>query len=399
MNRHSTVADPAVSIMTMDLIGQVLARSDNPTELGKYLSEEIRELTGARCVLLVRGSDTPDVGRRQIMTVHPERRRFWAESPEVFRCFASHLSDTESSIWHDSETGSPPEVIRKEGFETCIIIPLITGNSHVGALFALGMPDIIHLNSVISLLDTLSTIIALVLRNSSLYELQELIIETRTSEVQAAYKEIRSELDERKKIESVLQSTNAYLENLITYANVPIVVWDPTFMITRMNQAFENLVGKKADGRLNTSLIMLFPADLRQHAVRLFMTTQAGVRLNTVEIPVQHQDGSVRIVIWNSATIFSQDGTTPVATIAQGQDVTIRRKLERESEISLVQIQKNLAQLSILNDGIRNPLSLILTCAETTDDKAVTTLIEDQIQRIDEMVSQLDKRWIESEKV
>ncbi|MFH0966469.1 MAG: GAF domain-containing protein, partial [Methanobacteriota archaeon] len=227
MIRDSTVTDPAVSIMTMDIIGQVLARSDNPKELGRYLSEEIRELTGARCVLLVRGSDVPDGAGRQILTVHPERRRLWAESPEVFHCFASHLGDMEPSVWYDGDTGSPPEVIRNEGFETCIIIPLITGNAHVGVIFALGLPDIIHLDSVISLLDTLSAIIALVLRNSSLYEYQEQIIETRTSELQAAYEEIRSELDERKKIESILQSTNAYLENLITCANVPIVVWDP----------------------------------------------------------------------------------------------------------------------------------------------------------------------------
>ncbi|MFH0968019.1 MAG: PAS domain S-box protein, partial [Methanobacteriota archaeon] len=163
--------------------------------------------------------------------------------------------------------------------------------------------------------------------------------------------------------------------------------------------AFENLVGKSADVLMNTSLIMLFPSDLRQHAMRIFETTLAGVRLNAVEIPVQHQDGSVRTVVWNSATIFSQDGTIPVATIAQGQDVTIRRTLERKNEISLIQIQKNLAQLSILNDEIRSSLSLILTCTDMIDDKAVTTLIEDQIRRIDKMVSQLDKRWIESEKV
>ena len=60
--------------------------------------------------------------------------------------------------------------------------------------------------------------------------------------------------------------------------------------------------------------------------MRLLMTTQAGVRWNTVELEILHHDGTTRTIIWNSSTIYSPDGVTPIATIAQGQDVTLRRK-------------------------------------------------------------------------
>ncbi len=385
--------------MTMDILGQVLSRSDNPKELGRYLAEEIRELTGARCVLLVRGPDAPDAAGRKILTVHPHRRKEWAESDEVIRFFEDHMIDTTPSVFHSCSEGMVPDVLMREGFQISIAIPLRTGNSHVGVLFALGLPDIIHIDSVVSLLDTLSTIVALVLRNASLYELQDKIIEERTYEVQAAYEEIRSELEERKKIEENLASTNAYLENLITYANVPIIVWDPDCIITRINQAFELLIGKTTGDLLKKPISVLFPAGQVLDSMKIIEGTRSGNRLNTAEIPILHNDGSVRLVLWNTAPIYLPEGQVPVATIAQGRDITFRKKLERENEISLAQIQKNLAQLSILNDEIRNPLSILCMCADMSEDEKISDLIMEQSKRIDAMVDQLDRRWVESEKV
>jgi PAS domain S-box-containing protein len=54
-----------------------------------------------------------------------------------------------------------------------------------------------------------------------------------------------------------------------------------------------------------------------------------------VEIPILRKDGSTRIVLWNSANIYAKDGKTLMATIAQGQDITKRKKAEealKESE-------------------------------------------------------------------
>ena len=41
------------------------------------------------------------------------------------------------------------------------------------------------------------------------------------------------DVTERKKQEIQLKETNSFLENLINHANVPIIVWDPSFTITR----------------------------------------------------------------------------------------------------------------------------------------------------------------------
>ena len=52
------------------------------------------------------------------------------------------------------------------------------------------------------------------------------------------------DITERKKAEAELRETAEYLQNLIDYANAPIVVWDPQFKITRFNHAFEKLTGR-----------------------------------------------------------------------------------------------------------------------------------------------------------
>lgn len=207
------------------------------------------------------------------------------------------------------------------------------------------------------------------------------------------------DITSQKKTEETLRETNSFLENLIASANGPIIVWDPGFHITRVNRACELLIGRTAPEVIGKPLHFLFPPSDKEHLIRLIKTTSAGVRWETVEIPIMHKDGEIRTVIWNSSTIYEQDGRKPIATIAQGQDITDKKHLEEEKEKAVEQIQYNFAQLSILNDGIRNPLAVILGSIELCDDPVLIKRISEQIREIDEMVNQLDKRWIHSEKI
>ncbi len=136
------------------------------------------------------------------------------------------------------------------------------------------------------------------------------------------------DITERKKAEKLLNETNSYLENLINYANAPIIVWDPQFRITRFNHAFESLTGRSEAEVRGQSLEILFPPALAEKSMGLIHKTIAGERWETVEIEIQHADQSTHTVLWNSATIFEPDGITPVSTIAQGQDITSRIRVE-----------------------------------------------------------------------
>ena len=141
---------------------------------------------------------------------------------------------------------------------------------------------------------------------------------------------ISRDITERKRAEESLRETNAYLENLINYANAPIIVWDPQFRITRFNHAFESLTGHREAEVLGQSLELLFPPELAASSMDLIRQTLTGTRWETVEIKILHRDGSVRTLLWNSATLFAPDGKMPIATIAQGQDITERKRMEEE---------------------------------------------------------------------
>ena len=142
------------------------------------------------------------------------------------------------------------------------------------------------------------------------------------------------DVTERRKAEESLRETRDYLQNLLDYANAPIIVWDPQFRITRFNHAFEALTGRSAGDVVGQSLEMLIPAVQLESSMAHIRNALAGERWETVEISILHLDGSVRIVLWNSATLYTPDGQTPVATIAQGQDITERKRAEaRKAEL------------------------------------------------------------------
>ncbi|PKL60801.1 MAG: hypothetical protein CVV33_00780 [Methanomicrobiales archaeon HGW-Methanomicrobiales-4] len=199
-------------------------------------------------------------------------------------------------------------------------------------------------------------------------------------------------------VEHNLRETKEFLENLISHANCPIIVWNQLGKITEFNHAFELLTGMNRSDVLNQDLVLLFPEESKQESQELAKNMITYERMEGVEIPIRHLDGSTRLVIWNSAHIIGSDGNLR-GVVAQGTDITEQKRLTREKNAALEQIKRNIAELSFLNDTIRNPLTVILGYLDLLDESQEIDIIRLQIERIDEMVTQLDKRWIESEKI
>lgn len=125
-----------------------------------------------------------------------------------------------------------------------------------------------------------------------------------------------------------MAETTQYLENLIRYANAPIIVWDASLRITRFNNAFERLTGRAASEVLGRSPEILFPENQREELMDLIRKTTAGERWEVVEIPILTADGRIRTVLWNSAAVYENDRETVSSVIAQGHDITERKQAE-----------------------------------------------------------------------
>jgi PAS domain S-box-containing protein len=188
--------------------------------------------------------------------------------------------------------------------------------------------------------------------------------------------EVGFDVQKQEQVEDKLRETEGYLNNLITCANVPIIVWNPQFCITLFNRAFENLTGRKAMEVLGRNLEILVPDAYRAQAMDLIRTTTMdGERWESVEIPILHKKGEIRTVLWNSAPVFGPDRRTIISTIAQGQDITEQKKIETEYKLRAVGYAK---MNETLNEEIRQrkesditlkiTLSLLHASLESTAD-------------------------------
>lgn len=94
---------------------------------------------------------------------------------------------------------------------------------------------------------------------------------------------------------------------------------------------------------------------------------------------------------------FSLNGQAAAIWVAR--DISERVRIEEERQASIEQIGQNIEQFAIIGDNIRNPLQVIRGYLSLIEDEEYTRIIDDQIERIDDRIRQLDEGWLESENV
>jgi len=80
------------------------------------------------------------------------------------------------------------------------------------------------------------------------------------------------------------------------------------------------------------------------------------------------------------------------------QEIFQRKLIEVQKREAYEQIEKNIEQFAILGDHIRNPLAVIVGLADLSGGTPAEKILE-QATIIDGIIDQLDRGWIESEKV
>jgi PAS domain S-box-containing protein len=209
---------------------------------------------------------------------------------------------------------------------------------------------------------------------------------TEQIKAQEALRKTHDELEMRvKERTKELRETRDYLDNLFNYANAPIIVWNPDYEITRFNQAFERLTGRTAEEVIGGKINILFPDDSHDESMRHIHQATSGARWETVEIPIQHKDGTVRILLWNSANLYAQDGKTVIATIAQGQDITERKRAEQMKD----------EFIGLVSHELRTPMTVISGSLRTATSENISsedkdTLLQNAIEGADSLSAILE---------
>jgi PAS domain S-box-containing protein len=168
------------------------------------------------------------------------------------------------------------------------------------------------------------------------------------------YRLVISDITERKQLEQALQETSLYLQRLLDCAGAPIIVWDAQSRVSTFNSAFERLTGMTAAEVTGKQVGLIFPPGAAAASDDLRQPT-ASEPWNNLEIPVKHRDGSTRLLLWNSATLCAPDGKKPVATIAQGVDITERKLAEEAVRLALMVEQQD-QFIAMFSHDLKSPL-------------------------------------------
>jgi signal transduction histidine kinase/DNA-binding response OmpR family regulator len=154
----------SAQVAAMEVISGLLA-SDNLDELCHQLAEQLRELAGAKTVLLVRHTAASDV--HSVIAACPKRRvgLFPSDVLEML-CPSCHPDPLPTRPEELPEGNALRESFRRNRINNVMRFALLAAGEPIGYLLFLDLPAAEKIQDVITILTVLSAPIALVLRNA-----------------------------------------------------------------------------------------------------------------------------------------------------------------------------------------------------------------------------------------
>jgi methyl-accepting chemotaxis protein len=139
--------------------------------------------------------------------------------------------------------------------------------------------------------------------------------------------------------------------------------------------------------------------------ITLFIINHTVIRPISVLTKVSRKIAETGDLDQDINTDIGEDEIATLARSLKGMVNTIRneelerKEMEKQVAASIQQIEDNLGKMAMLNDEIRNPLTVVLAYAENIEDDKIRNTIIEQVSEIDSKVKALDRGWLQSEKV
>jgi len=171
------IKDNAFREMAFDIYEKILEASHKPNIAADILAMHLRELTGAKAIIIYKYNSKVDFS---VLTINPKRAKSIFDKENLLIFSNRYFENKKIKIL---ETETPFILPKDEEVYKSIIIPLLYNDEKIGEILLLNLPENEQIQFVIYALEFLSNIMSLVIRNSIQYENQEEIIRYRTEKI------------------------------------------------------------------------------------------------------------------------------------------------------------------------------------------------------------------------
>ncbi len=224
-------------------------------------------------------------------------------------------------------------------------------------------------------------------------------IETLSTSMNALFSSLQSSIEQQKEYEAILRESEEKYSTLFRSANDSIFIIRGDRLEDCNTRALE-VLGRTREEVFGAPIEILSPAyqpDGRRSAdaIREYIRRAYAGESLCFSWEYQTADGTHRNA---EITANRFDLRSGAYLLVIGRDITERLEMERLKDEAFGQIEQNLEQFAILNDEIRNPLQVIQAIVEMDSCKEAKSVLT-QVEIIDDLVNQLDRGYIESEKV
>ncbi len=193
-NNH--IGPAASQLLAIEVISELLV-STSPQKLCEALSDHLRELTGARTVIIL--SHRPEPAHDELLHVSPERRKelFTPEELNLF-CFEKPPDKLPNTPEELPEQHPLKAKLLQSGIHSMVRYALQAGGELVGLLLLFDLPGVSRISETNQIVTLLAPPIALALKNALAYfQIEQLAqeleqrVEERTAELQEKNAELR----------------------------------------------------------------------------------------------------------------------------------------------------------------------------------------------------------------
>jgi PAS domain S-box-containing protein len=207
---------------------------------------------------------------------------------------------------------------------------------------------------------------------------------------------VLTDITERKKVEEALKASKHQYMTTIDAMIDGIYLVDRELRLVLVNSNFrrwlaeEGVTGDLIGQRIDL-LCASHPSESLAGLREVFSTGKSLESREDLSFGGRRYDFEIRRI-----PVFQNGNVVRVVVIMR--NITRQRQIEEEKRIAYEQIEKNIEQFAILGDHLRNPMQVIVGLADL-EGGAIADRIHQQAREIDRTIDQLDRGWIESEKI